>query len=131
MIDKVQYWIKMADYDYTVAQDLQRAKHWLYVAFMCHQVLEKTLKAYWVSTQPNDPPYVHNLARLAEGCGLNKQMNEEQNLFIETMTPMNIEARYPEYKEKLLKHNFEIIKLAFKSSIFLSSIVILGISSRL
>lgn len=101
MIDKVQYWIKMADYDYTVAQDLQRAKHWLYVAFMCHQVLEKTLKAYWVSTQPNDPPYVHNLARLAEGCGLNKQMNEEQNLFIETMTPMNIEARYPDYKSLL------------------------------
>ena len=101
MIDKVQYWIKMADYDYTVAQDLQRAKHWLYVAFMCHQVLEKTLKAYWVSTQPNDPPYVHNLARLAEGCGLNKQMNEEQNLFIETMTPMNIEVRYPDYKSLL------------------------------
>lgn len=101
MIDKVQYWIEMADYDYTVALDLQRAKHWLYVAFMCHQVLEKTLKAYWVATQPNDPPYVHNLTRLAEGCGLSRQMNEEQNLFIETMTPMNIEARYPDYKSLL------------------------------
>ncbi len=101
MIDKVTYWIELADYDYIVAQDLQKAKHWLYVAFMCHQVLEKTLKAYWTATQPNDPPYIHNLTRLAEGCGLNQLMNEELNLFIEMMTPMNIEARYPDYKSLL------------------------------
>jgi len=101
MIDKVKYWTEMADYDYTVAQDLQRSKHWLYVAFMCHQVIEKTIKAYWLSTQPNDPPYIHNLARLAEGCGLNTLMDEGQNLFIEMMTPMNIEARYPDYKSLL------------------------------
>ena len=28
-----------------VAEDLYKAKRWLYVAFMCHQAIEKTLKA--------------------------------------------------------------------------------------
>lgn len=75
---------------------------WLYVGFMCHQVLEKTLKAYWCKTQPNDPPYIHNLARLVTGSGLTEMMTEEQLAFIDLMTPLNIEARYPEYKEALL-----------------------------
>jgi len=45
--DKVAYWIDIADEDLGVAEDLYNAKRWLYVAFMCHQAIEKTLKAYW------------------------------------------------------------------------------------
>jgi HEPN domain-containing protein len=43
--DKVAYWLDIADEDLGVAEDLYNAKRWLYVAFMCHQVIEKTLKA--------------------------------------------------------------------------------------
>lgn len=50
--DKVTYWIDIADEDLGVAEDLYKAKRWLYVAFMCHQAIEKTLKAYWCGTQP-------------------------------------------------------------------------------
>ena len=74
---------------------------WLYVAFMCHQAIEKTLKAYWCRTQTDDPPYTHNHKRLATGCGLYEQMNADQIDFIETVTNYNIEARYPEDKEEL------------------------------
>ena len=76
---------------------------WLYVAFMCHQVIEKTLKAYWCATQDDMPPYTHNHKRLAVGCGLYEQMNEQQQSFIETITTFNIEARYPEDKVELAR----------------------------
>lgn len=102
-MNKTEYWLDIADYDYATALDLQKSKRWLYVAFMCHQTLEKGLKAYWCATQPQDPPYTHNLLTLLTGAGLAQELSSEQKLFIQEMMPLNIEARYPEYKENLLK----------------------------
>ena len=99
--DKVAYWLDIADYDMETAETLYNGGRWLYVAFMCHQVIEKTLKAYWCGTQSVEPPYTHNLTRLSEGCGLDSEMNEAQLDNIETLIPMNIQARYPEYKDQL------------------------------
>ena len=96
--DKVAYWIDIADYDLETAEAMYQTGRRLYVAFMCHQVIEKTLKAYWCGTQPEDPPYTHNLA---EGCGLYEQMDDDQRDFLDTITNYNIEARYPENKEEL------------------------------
>ena len=50
---------------------------------------------------PDDPPYIHNLTRLAEKSGIYELMSDEQKLFLDTMTPMNIEARYPDYKSRI------------------------------
>ena len=99
--EKVHYWLDIADYDFDTAEAMYQTGRWLYVAFMCHQAIEKTLKAYWCSTQPEDPPYTHNHKRLASGCGLYDQMTNAQKAFIETITNYNIEARYPEDKEAL------------------------------
>lgn len=52
---KVTYWIELSDYDFDTAQAMFDTKRYLYVGFMCHQVIE------------------------------------------------NIEARYPSYKEQLIK----------------------------
>ena len=101
--EKVQYWLDIADYDLDTAEAMHQTGRWLYVAFMCHQVIEKTLKAYWCDTQPEDPPYTHNHKRLATGCGLYQQLSPEQRDFIETITNYNIEARYPEDKEELAR----------------------------
>ena len=99
--DKVTYWLDIADYDIDTAEAMYTTERWLYVAFMCHQAIEKTLKAYWCATQPNDPPYTHNHMRLADGCGLYELMTEEQRNFLDTITSYNIEARYPEDKQAL------------------------------
>lgn len=99
--DKITYWLDIADYDLDTAEAMYQTGRWLYVAFMCHQVIEKTLKAYWCGTQPEDPPYTHHHMRLAEGCGLYELMNEEQKDFLDIVTNYNIEARYPEDKEAL------------------------------
>lgn len=101
--DRVKYWTEIADYDLGTAETLYEGGRWLYVAFMCHQAIEKTLKAYWCATQPNDPPFTHNLTTLSEGTKLDKEMSDDQLDIIATLMPMNIQARYPEYKDQLAK----------------------------
>ena len=49
------------------------------------------------------PSKIHNLSRLAEKSGLDKDMSEGQTDFIDELEPLNIEARYPSYKERLTK----------------------------
>ena len=71
--DKTAYWLDIADYDLDTAEAMHQTGRCLYVAFMCHQVIEKTLKAYWCATRDDDPPYTHNHKRLADGCGLYQQ----------------------------------------------------------
>lgn len=69
--EKIAYWLDLADYDIGTAEGLFSVKRWLYVGFMCHQVIEKTLKAYWCKTQDDNPPptYIiwHN-CRYAVDC---------------------------------------------------------------
>ena len=105
--EKVIYWLDLADYDMETAEGLFTIKRWLYVGFMCHQVIEKTLKSYWCKTREDNPPYVHNLAQIAIQCGIYEEMTPEQQRTIAVLMPMNIEARYPEYKEQLLKRMSE------------------------
>lgn len=40
-------WLDIVNEDLNVAELLFNNGHWLYTGFMCHQVIEKTLKAYW------------------------------------------------------------------------------------
>ncbi|MBR1808885.1 MAG: HEPN domain-containing protein [Paludibacteraceae bacterium] len=99
----VAYWFDIADYDFGTAQDLLKSGRWLYVGFMCHQVIEKTLKGYWCAVRDDEPPYIHNLAQLAIRSNLYESMSQEQKAFIARLMPMNIEARYPEYKKSIAK----------------------------
>ena len=99
--DVIRRWLEIVNEDLSVAEDLYQTKHWLYVAFMCHQVVEKTLKAYWTATRDDDPPYIHDHKRLAEGCGLFQEMDMQQRMFLTVIREMNIEARYREYKSRL------------------------------
>lgn len=42
--EKVHYWLDIAAYDIETAEAMYQTGRWLYVAFMCHQVIEKTPK---------------------------------------------------------------------------------------
>lgn len=102
-VERQKYWYDIAEYDFETAQAMYTTKRWLYVGFMCHQAIEKTLKGYWCGCLETDPPYTHNLLRLAEGCGIMNLLDDGQLSFITEMMPLNIEARYPEYKDSLSK----------------------------
>lgn len=101
--EKVQYWLDIAADDLDLAEFLCQSGRWLYSAFMCHQVIEKVLKAYWTATREDVPPYIHEHKRLAELCGLYARMSDEQRDFLQEIRPMNIEARYPDYKRSIAK----------------------------
>ena len=103
MDDKVIYWVEMSDYDIETADAMLATGRYLYVGFMCHQTIEKILKAYWTKNLTEIPLKIHSLYRLAEKTGLYDQFIEEQLDFIDRLEPLNIEARYPSYKERLMK----------------------------
>lgn len=103
MDHKEKYWLEMAKYDLETAKVMLDSGRYLYLGFMAHQVIEKMLKAFYVYTKQNSPPYSHNLVLLAEKTGLYEQFTEEQKDFLDMLAPLNIEARYPTHKEKLMK----------------------------
>lgn len=103
MDNKTKYWVEMSDYDFDTAKAMLETGRYLYVGFMCHQTIEKILKAYWSNIMEEPPLKIHSLSRLAEKTGLDKVMLEEQLDFIDALEPLNIETRYPSYKERLMK----------------------------
>ena len=74
--EKVKYWLDIVAEDLDLGEFLFKSGRWLYSAFMCHQVVEKMLKAYWMATRDDVPPYIHEHKRLAELCGLYGQMDD-------------------------------------------------------
>ena len=75
----------------------------LYVGFMCHQTIEKALKAIIARDceEGEIPPKIHNLSKLAVSANLFEMMSEQQQDLIYELNPLNIEARYPEYKDEI------------------------------
>ena len=98
--DTVQAWLDHVHEDISAAECLFQGGHWLYVAFLCHQALEKSLKAYYIATNDDDPPYTHSHTRLLNVCGLIDELTDAQLRFIALMEPMYIKARYPEQKAR-------------------------------
>ena len=94
-------WTEVSDYDLDTADAMFRTGRWLYVGYMCHQTIEKAFKAFWCSRKEEPAPYSHNLINLAQSCGLGQLLSDEQKVFVSEMMPLNIEARYPSYKQSI------------------------------
>jgi len=103
MNETTQYWLDIADYDIETARAMLKTGRYLYVGFMCHQVIEKALKAVIARNckEGEMPPKIHHLLKLADRADLFSKMSSEQQMFIKELNPMNVEARYPEYKDKI------------------------------
>jgi HEPN domain-containing protein len=103
MKDKCKYWLELSDYDIETAEAMFNTKRFLYVGFMCHQAVEKILKAYYNKVYDEPAPYTHNLFFLVERSKLASELSEEQKDLIDQLEPLNIESRYPSHKEKIFK----------------------------
>jgi len=101
--EKVEHWCRLSNRDLQVAEDLFPLQHYLYVAFMCHQAIEKMMKAYFVKLLDDTPPFTHELMLLASKGGFYNNFSEEQKHFIHQLSPLNIRTRYPEYKDIIYK----------------------------
>ena len=104
MQDRIKYWIELSDYDLETANAMLKTKRYLYVGFMCHQVIEKILKAVYSKQKNEIPPYTHNLSFLAKTTNLLNGMSEEQIVFLDMLEPLNIDSRYPEYKQEINRY---------------------------
>jgi HEPN domain-containing protein len=56
--EKIQYWVGISDYDMETAVTMLRSKRYLYVGFMCHQVVEKIF-----NIEARYPEYKKNIAQ--------------------------------------------------------------------
>jgi len=103
MNEKVKYWIELSDYDYETTLAMLQSGRYLYVGFMCHQTIEKILKAYFNSINNETVPYTHSLSFLAKKANIFDRLSNEFKDFIDILEPLNIEARYPTHKERLIQ----------------------------
>jgi len=101
--EKVKHWIKLSDYDLETALVMFNTERYLYVGFMCHQVIEKIFKAAYEHLINDTPPFVHDLMLLVNRAGFLEMLDDKQMSFIEQLSPLNIRARYPDYKQELAK----------------------------
>lgn len=72
----IRYWLEGSDDDFQTMKVMFDSKRYSWSIFIGHLMLEKLLKAYYVSEKSDYPPYIHNLLRLAEKSGI--EMNDEQ-----------------------------------------------------
>lgn len=101
--EKRDYWLDLAQYDLDTAEVMLSGHRYLYVGFMCQQVIEKALKASIWTLTGNEPEYTHSLARLLRASGLSDEVPGTLTGLIDVLEPLNIEARYPTHKDRLMK----------------------------
>ena len=97
----IQFWIDSSDRDFQTMLHLYDSKDYMWSLFMGHLVIEKLLKAYYISKKDDNYPYSHNLLRIAENAGMD--LNEEQQTVFSTITGFNLNARYDDYKQSFAK----------------------------
>ena len=55
LFDKVEYWLELCDGDMMVAKNLFKSKDFPWMAFLCHLVVEKSLKAVIANSTEQEP----------------------------------------------------------------------------
>ena len=101
MNEKTKYWLDLCEDDLITAKALLAAKRFLHMGLFCHLVAEKALKAVIAHTTNVIPPKIHDLQKLAALSGIFDSLSNEQFVLLDLLKPLQIEARYPEYKEKV------------------------------
>lgn len=100
--DHIKYWVDSAENDLSVAETLYNSAKYDWCLFIGHLVLEKILKALFIQRNYElAAPKIHNLLKLAQLSKI--ELNDEQQLFLETVNSFNIEGRYPEIKNEFYK----------------------------
>lgn len=96
--EHIKYWLEGADHDLKAAESLFKSEKYDWCLFIAHLVLEKTLKAHFVSKNDKVPPKTHNLVKLAKQSSI--ELIDEKQIFFDEVNDFNLEVRYPDYKNK-------------------------------
>jgi len=92
----IKYWVESSDDDYDTMMVMYKSKRFSWSLFIGHLMIEKLLKAFFVKTKSDYPPFIHNLLRLAEKAEI--PLTEIKRSQLVTITVFNINGRYDDYK---------------------------------
>lgn len=95
------YWLKSSEQDFKTMNDLFRTKNYSWSLFLGHLVIEKLLKACYVSANQKHAPMIHNLLKLAEVTGM--EFSADKKVILDTITTFNLSVRYDSYKQEFYK----------------------------
>jgi HEPN domain-containing protein len=98
-------WLASAEYDLETAQQLLRMGRYVYVVFLCHLALEKTLKALVFEVTGAQPPFTHDLQRLGAIAGIAFDPADEE--FVAALTDASVTTRYPDNQAELVAQSSE------------------------
>ena len=101
MLNKVEYWLELCDDDVKAATAMLKSKNYLWTGFICHLIAEKALKAAIADITNEIPPKTHDLPRLAGKTNFRDDISDEHMKLLKELMPLQVEARYPEYKERI------------------------------
>jgi len=103
MRDKVEYWLDLCDDDLAVADILLKSLKFLHMAFFCHLISEKALKAVIAHNTGETVPKIHKLKKLAAIGEIFDNLSQEQLKFLDRLMPFHVDGRYPEHKQAISK----------------------------
>lgn len=97
----INNWIKSSEYDIKTAEALYKSKRFVYVIFMCHLAVEKTLKAIVIKVTNKVPPKTHDLFHLIKLATI--ELPDQHKHILIHLNEASVPTRYPEDMGKLEK----------------------------
>lgn len=109
MRKEAQNWIELAEYDLDTARQMLATGRYLYVIFLCHLALEKTLKAHVSEVTQTTPVKTHDLIYLIRKCAIDLPgpfldfMGKINNASIPTRYPQDLQSALRDYPEPVAR----------------------------
>ena len=102
-LEKFEYWLDIAQYDFETAQAMFATGRWLYVVYLCQQAIEKLCKGLYLLYIDDNIPRIHDINSLLTKFvdRLPKQIDDDKRLLFAKLSAFYLKNRYPEYKERL------------------------------
>lgn len=100
MNKETRNWLRMVDYDLTTAKKMFKTGRYVYVIFMCHLAIEKSLKAVVCEEENRVPPKTHDLIYLANVGKIKLPVDLLD--FTGMINNAGVVTRYPEDLSKLI-----------------------------
>ena len=100
MNKETKNWLEMVEYDITTARQMFKTGRYVYVIFMCHLAIEKSLKAVACEETNKVPPRTHDLIYLINLSQV--KLTDALLDFVGMLNNAAVVTRYPEDLSKLV-----------------------------
>jgi HEPN domain-containing protein len=100
---EVKMWFEQAEDDFMSAKIIFDGEAYYVAVFLCHQAVEKGLKALYLKLNEGRIPRVHSLISLGQQVGAPEKFHG----YLRDLTPQYITTRYPDVASDLPKNLYD------------------------